>query len=159
MQKAHAVRVLLVSLIPAFACAPTAESGPSVEQIQADIRAASEEMISNEIALNFEAVESFYAADALFQGANSPTVSGRQAIMEDCVGFFTSTLEMEASVTEVVASASGDVAFEWGTNRFVVDTPEGPTELRGKYSRGWRKIEGVWRVQLQTYSPDVIPPA
>jgi ketosteroid isomerase-like protein len=116
-------------------------------------------MISNEIARNFDVVGTFYAGDAQLQAANMPVLAGRQAIVEGYRGFFADTLEFEASVAEVVAAESGDVAFEWGTNRVVVDAPEGPVELIGKYSRGWKKVEGVWLVQLQTYSPDVAPPA
>jgi len=36
----------------------------------------------------------------------------------------------------------------------VFDTPEGPSEVVGKYSRGWKKDGGEWRVALQTYIPD-----
>ena len=128
------------------------------EKIQEEIRAVSEEVIDNEVARKFERVIGFYAPDAVLQAANQPQFLGRQAIWQGYQEFFSGALEMEASPTEVIAASSGDVAFEYGRNRFVLDTPDGPVELIGKYSRGWKKIGGKWQIMLQTYSPDALPP-
>lgn len=142
-----------------MACAPPADPGPTVEETEATVRAVSEEMIENEMSRNFEIVGSYYSPDAVFQVANIPQIEGRQPILDTYREFFETFLEMEAAVTEVVASESGELAFEWGTNRVVVDSPEGPVELLGKYSRGWKKIDGTWQIVIQTYSADVTPPA
>jgi ketosteroid isomerase-like protein len=141
------------------ACGPAVETGPTVEETEANVRAVSEEMIENEMARNFEVVGSYYAPDAVFQPADAPLIKGRPDILDAYREYFSTFLEMEADVSEVVASESGDLAFEWGTNRVVVESPEGPIEVLGKYSRGWKKIDGNWQILIQTYSPDVVPPA
>ena len=152
-------RTALLPVLFFVACAPAADPGPPVEETEATVRAVSEEMIENEMARNFEVVGSFYAPDALFQAANTPLISGRQDILAAYREFFDTFLDMEAEVSEVVASESGDLAFEWGTNRVVVDSEEGPVELIGKYSRGWQKMDGTWQILIQTYSADTVPPA
>jgi ketosteroid isomerase-like protein len=126
----------------------------SVEEIRSEVWAASEAMIRREAAGEFEEACRFYSNDAVLQGANLPLMRGREEILRGYRDFFVSLLEMGARPSEVVAGASGDVAFEYGTNRMVFDTPEGPSEVVGKYSRGWKKDGGEWRVALQTYIPD-----
>jgi len=141
------------------ACAPSVQPGSTVEATEAAVRAVSEEMIETEIARDFDEVGSFYAPDAVFQAANFPVMEGRQAILVGYRDFYATVLEMGGEVSRVVASESGELAFEWGTNWFVVESPEGPVELIGKYSRGWKKIDGNWQIVIQTYSADVMPPA
>ena len=130
------------------------EHNKTVEEIQAEVWAASEAMIKDEAARNFEEVSRYYSTDAVLLASNLPHWRGREAILEGYREFFTTVIEMGAAPSEVVAGASGDVAFEHGTNRMVMDTPGGPTKVVGRYSRGWKKVEGEWQVALQTYIPD-----
>lgn len=130
-----------------------------MERTEEAVRALSEKMIENEGARDFEAIGSFYAPNAVFQAANRPLLKGRQEILDTYREVYATMLEFEAEVSKVVASESADLAFEWGTNRIVVESPDGPVELIGKYSRGWKNVEGTWQILLQTYSADVMPPA
>jgi ketosteroid isomerase-like protein len=159
MRKVALSITVVIPILLSQACAPAAEPGPTVEDTEAAVRAVSEDMIENEVARNFETVGSFYAPDAVFQAANMPLFEGRQAILDAYREFYATVLEMGGEVSEVVASESGELAIEWGTNRIVVESPEGPVELIGKYSRGWKKIDGTWQILIQTYSADVMPPA
>jgi ketosteroid isomerase-like protein len=127
---------------------------PQVAKIQEEIRAASVAFGALEMAGEFEKVAQVYASDAVLQAANRPRWEGREAIHQGYIDFFSTVRKLEGEPIKVVAGASGDVAFEYGWNRITLETPEGVVEVPGKYSRGWKKIEGGWKIQLQTYSPD-----
>ncbi len=130
------------------------EPSKSALRVEGEVRAASERLISHEIAKNFETVASVYAPDAVLQVANRPQVEGRAAIFKAYQEFFTDALELHGSPTKILAASSCDMAVEYGSNRIVFDSPDGPVEVRGKYSRGWMKTEGAWQIVVQTYSPD-----
>jgi ketosteroid isomerase-like protein len=67
-------------------------------------------------------------------------------------------LELEGTITALVPAASGDMAFEYGVNRFVFETPDGPFEAFGKYLVVWTKTDGEWLIEAFSYSMDE-PPA
>lgn len=125
------------------------------DQIRAEVWAASERLIAEEIARDFDAVAATYAPDAVHQPANRPAWVGRENILQAYHDFFQNLVDFGAEPEEVEVAASGDVAFERGTNWVTMDTPGGQVKVVGKYSRGWRKIDGKWMIKLQTYSPDV----
>ena len=127
---------------------------PAVARIQEEIRAASTAFGALEMAGEFDEVAQIYAPDAVLQAANRPRWVGREAIHQGYIDFFSTVRELAGEPIQVVAGASGDVAFEYGWNRITLETPEGLQEVPGKYSRGWKKIDGKWKIQLQTYSPD-----
>ncbi len=126
----------------------------SVLRIEAEVRAASERLISHEKGKDYETVVSVYAPDAVLQVANLPQLEGREAIFEAYREFFSDVGEMVGGPTKIIAAGSCDMAVEYGWNRIVFETPDGPVEVPGKYSRGWKKTEGAWQVVVQTYSPD-----
>ena len=111
---------------------------PAVLRIQEEVRAASTELIAREVARDFEKVAEVYAPDAVLQAANRPSWQGREAIHQGYIEFFQSVGKLEGEPVQVVAGASGDVAFEYGWNRFTLKTPDGDQEVPGKYSRGWK---------------------
>ncbi len=127
---------------------------PSIARIEEEVLAASMALIAHELTRDFEKAAAIYAPDAVLQAANRPRWEGRETIHGGYVDFFSNLRDFDAAPEVVVAGAGGDVAFEYGWNRIVVETPKGVVEVPGKYSRGWKKIDGDWKVQLQTYSPD-----
>jgi ketosteroid isomerase-like protein len=127
----------------------------TVDQIRAEVWAASERLIADEIAKNFEAVAGTYTPDAVLQAANRPAWVGRETILQGYHDFFQNLRDFGGGPEEVEVASSGDVAFEYGTNWVTMDTPDGPLKVVGKYSRGWKKVDGQWMIRLQTYSPDV----
>ena len=127
---------------------------PAIARIQDEIRSASLAFVALEMARDFDKVAEGYAPDAVVQVANQPRMVGREAIHQGYIEFFEFIGEMHGEPMQVVAGASGDVAFEYGWNRFTFKTPDGLKDVPGKYSRGWKKIDGEWKIQLQTYSPD-----
>ena len=133
------------------------EPSKSALRVEEEVRAASERLISHEIAKNFETVASIYAPDAALQAANMPQLEGREAIFKAYQEFFSEVLELHGSPTKIIAASSCDMAVEYGWNRIVFDSPDGRVEIPGKYSRGWKKTDGAWQVMVQTYSPDAPP--
>jgi ketosteroid isomerase-like protein len=67
--------------------------------------------------------------------------------------------EFEATTTAIISAASGDMAYEYGVNRFVFETPDGPVEDYGKYLVVWTKIEGEWFIAVLSFSGNKLPPA
>jgi ketosteroid isomerase-like protein len=49
------------------------------------------------------------------------------------------------------------MAYEYGINRFVFDTPDGPMEDMGKYLVVWEKTDGEWYVAAIAVSSDAPP--
>ena len=133
------------------------EPSRSVMRIEAEVRAASERLVGLETSKNFEVVASIYAPDAVLQAANMPQLEGREAILQAYQEHFSEMLELHGSPTKILVASSCQMAVEYGWNRIVFDTPDGPVEVPGKYSRGWRKTEGAWQIVVQKYSPDAPP--
>jgi uncharacterized protein (TIGR02246 family) len=102
------------------------------------------------------AAAAFFAPDAILMPANGPMIVGREGIE----AWFSEWLVVpeisntfEPDMIEV--AASGDLAYDRGTYRFVMDTPEGRTEDVGKYVVVWKKIDGEWRAALDIGNSDL----
>ena len=48
----------------------------------------------------------------------------------------------------------GGLAYEYGINRFIFETPDGPFEDYGKYLAVWTKIDGEWFIAALSFSGD-----
>ena len=120
------------------------------------VRARSEALVAAEAAGEWEKAVGFFAPDAVVQPANAPQVVGREATLE-LYQMFPAIIEFEGTITEIVPAASGDMAYEYGINRLVFDTPDGPVEDLGKYLVVWRRIGGEWLVSAIAFSSDAPP--
>jgi len=49
------------------------------------------------------------------------------------------------------------MAYEYGVNRFVFETPDGPVESFGKYLLVWTKVDRKWLIAALSFSNDVPP--
>jgi ketosteroid isomerase-like protein len=151
--------VLLPSVLVIQACAPAAEPRPTLEELEAEVRARSEAVIAAEMAGDYETAVTFFAPDAIIQMPNAPQIQGRDTLLELYEATLGTTLEFEGTTTDIVPAASGDLAYEYGINRMVFETPDGPVEDMGKYLVIWRKIDGEWFVAAIAVSSDAPPPA
>jgi uncharacterized protein (TIGR02246 family) len=102
------------------------------------------------------AAAAVFATDAVLMPANGPMIVGREGIE----AWFSEWLlvpeisnTFEPDVIEV--AASGDLAYDRGTYRFVMDTPEGRIEDVGKYVVVWKKVDGEWRAALDISNSDL----
>ena len=102
----------------------------------------------------------FLADDAVYMVEGVPLVAGKDAIAkiwreEEEIPGFTLTWEPE----HVVASASGDIGYTFGTNAISVEDSTGAsTTANGKYVTSWRKqADGAWKVVVDITNSDSPP--
>lgn len=150
---------IVLSVLCVLACAPTAEVGPTLEDIEAEVKARSEAVAAAEEAGDYQTALTFFAPDVVVQMADAPQFQGLDPLLEVYETALAATVEFEGMTTDIVAAASGDLAYEYGINRFVFETPEGSLEVLGKYLSVWKKIEGDWFIVAIAASNDAPLPA
>ena len=159
MRVIRSFTVLLPSLLVIQACVPAAEPGPTLQELEAEVVARSDAIVAAEMSGDYEAAIAFFVPDPILQTANAPQIQDRAGLMEVYETVLGSALEFEGTRTDIVLAASGDLAYEYGINRLVFETPDGPLEDMGKYLAVWRKIDGEWFVAALAVSSDQPPPA
>ena len=150
---------LILSVLFVQACTPAAEIGPSVDEFAAEVRVRSEAVAEAERLGEYETAITYFAPDVVVQMADAPQFQGKDRLLEIYETVLSTTAEFEGATTDIVASASGDLAYEYGINRFVFETPDGPVEVLGKYLGVWKRIEGEWYITAIAVSNDAPPPA
>jgi ketosteroid isomerase-like protein len=142
------------------ACAPA--SGPEVD-LAAEESAVRELIVrafeaEREVFAGRESLESvlqFYAAGAVGQAANMPELQGLDALREYYTEYFSLLMvTVEGGSNQTFVASSGDLAFDIGWNRMVLNGPEGPVEDIGKYLCVLRKVEGEWKIVAISSSSD-----
>lgn len=125
----------------------------NAERIRAEILTRSERLVALEKAADWEAAARVFTDDAVFQAAGAPQVVGRDAILA-AYRSFPPVSDFEGVSSEIVPASGAEMAYEYGVNRFVFDTPEESVVSVGKYLAVWRKIEGEWFVAALAFSAD-----
>ena len=151
------LQTLCVAGLLSLACAP-----PQVDSIaeEAAVRARSQGVASAEAAQDTEASLAFWAPDAIVQPAGAPQIQGHEAIRTLYNSFFTTGVlkEFEGTSSRVQVSQSGDLAYEYGVNRMILNGPEGDLLDLGKYLAVWQKMEGEWYVVALSFTSDTPAP-
>jgi len=129
----------------------------TLEEIEAEVRARSKATVAAEMAREWEKAVTFFTPDAVVQPANAPQIQGREPLLELYQTGFTGMIEFEGTTTAIVPAASGDMAYEYGVNRLVLETPDGPVEDLGKYLLIWTKTDGEWLIAALAFSFDAPP--
>jgi ketosteroid isomerase-like protein len=122
-----------------------------IEAVKAELRARSKAAVAAEMAFDWENAVTFFAPDVIVQPANGPQIQGREAQLE-LYRTFPKMIEFEGTTTALILAASGDMAYEYGVNRFIFETPDGPLEDYGKYLAVWTKIDGEWFIAALSFS-------
>jgi ketosteroid isomerase-like protein len=130
---------------------PVVDVKADVESIRAEVKARSKALVAAEEAFDWEAAVTFFASDVVVQPANAPQIKGRDAQLE-LYQTFPKMIEFEGTTTAIIPAASGDMAYEYGVNRFIFETPDGPLEDYGKYLAVWTKIDGEWFIAALSFS-------
>jgi ketosteroid isomerase-like protein len=150
---------LILSILFVEGCTPAAEIGPSADDFAAEVRSRSEAVVAAESSGDYETAITFFSDDVVVQMADAPQFRGKDRLLEIYESVLSTTAEFEGTTTDIVAAASGDLAYEYGVNRFVFETPDGPVEVLGKYLSVWKTIEGEWYIVAIAVSNDAPPPA
>jgi uncharacterized protein (TIGR02246 family) len=111
-------------------------------------------------ARDLDAVMSYYADDAAFLAPNAPIVRGKAAIRARFAGRLALPgYSASFAPTAITVARSGDIAYEIGAYRLVIDDGAGQSRTTtGKHLVTWEKRDGAWRVTAESINPDH-PPA
>ncbi len=107
-----------------------------------------------------DASASFYAEDAVLQGAGMPQINGRANILALYKTFFANPdfKEVRGTPSSAMISASGDLAYEVGVNRIVMRSPKGDLLDAGKFVTVWKREKGDWYVAALSFTSDAAAP-
>jgi uncharacterized protein (TIGR02246 family) len=83
-------------------------------------------------------------------------VSGRAALEAFYAGRLRVARFLEVTITTVAVEVSGDLAWETGSNRLVVQAGDAPPATRtGRYLVAWKRgPDGRWRYRVDAVIPD-----
>jgi len=159
MKKLIMILSLVILLCFTFSCQqgeevaeePAVDIAADIESIRAEIQARSKALVAAEEAFDWETAVTFFTLDVVVQPANAPQIQGRDAQLE-LYQTFPKMIEFEGTATAIIPAASGDMAYEYGINRFIFETPDGPFEDYGKYLAVWTKIDEEWFVAVLSFS-------
>lgn len=128
--------------------------GSSSSDLQAEVAAIREldrRWLAAEVAKDAATASSFFALEAIEMPPNTPPVVGRDAIRKWFEGWLNAPgTSVTFSPVTIEVARSGDIAYERGVYAFVSDGPRGRTEDPGKYLTIWKKIDGQWKVIIDT---------
>ena len=130
---------------------PVVDAGANIESIRAEVQTRSKAAVAAEEAFDWETAVTFFTPDVVVQPANAPKIQGREAQLE-LYPTFPKMIEFEGTTTAIFPAASGDMAYEYGVNRFIFETPDGPLEDYGKYLAVWTKIDREWFISALSFS-------
>ncbi|MBI4408771.1 MAG: DUF4440 domain-containing protein [Gemmatimonadetes bacterium] len=148
-----AVAVLSLGLL---SCAPKVD----VAAEEATLRALNDTIMVAENAKDVEKAVSFYAEDAHVEPANMPAVHGQAAMRDLYNQFFgMGVSDITSTVDQLQVAASGDVAYQYGVNKYKMAMPDGSQmDAVGKYALVWKKVNDEWKIALLAFSDDAPPP-
>lgn len=152
----HARAGLLLVFLSATACAPKVD----VEAETAALRARSDALVAAEKRMAADEAVAFYETDAVVLPSGAAIINGRDGVRTLYQEYFGSGMlkSFESTVTQLEVTSSGDVAYEYGSNRFILAGPEGDLLDVGKYLAIWKKVDGEWYVSVLAFNSDAAAP-
>ena len=128
---------------------------------KAAIRVADERLQQAVAQGDLERIVSFYADDAVMLPTAEPIVAGKQAIRAEwkhVLGI--PGMENVSTLKHVDVSSSGDMGYSRGTYTSRMAGPKGePLTEPGKWVSIWkRQNDGDWRIVVDIYNTDIMPP-
>jgi uncharacterized protein (TIGR02246 family) len=149
-----------LSLLAMFAAcqpaAPKVDAAAEEQAIRAQVAAFNKALASYDVA----AIDSLYAPDAVLLPPNQERRTGTASVEQSFAGLEPLKATMVLTPVAITIAASGDLAVEEGSWVYTMPTPDGGTfKDNGKYLVAWKKADGKWRVQIDTWNSDNAPPA
>jgi uncharacterized protein (TIGR02246 family) len=108
-------------------------------------------------AKDIDKIVSLYAPEAVAMDPNAAISAGHQAIRKAYESWLADSLvsrTLSETVEAVEVSASGDLAYTRGTNRYSQNAPKGIVDYVGKWVSVYKKIDGKWRVIVDIGNSD-----
>ncbi len=163
MRSSHARWILGILLTAAVGgCAGTPPPPPAVDQtaIGAAIDSITTAFFGAVTARETTLVVNFYADDAHLLPANAARADGKDAIRQVWVGFLsTPGLQMTVTPNTKLVSEAGDMVVDLGSYVMNWQDAKGqPTSETGKYVTVFKKVNGEWKIVVDTYNSDMPAP-
>ena len=125
----------------------------------AQVRAADAAVTRAITTKDVDAISGYYANDAILMPTAEPMIKGKAAIREEWQHILAIPNFTNQTTTQDV-KVSGDLAYTYGVYRSKMMGENGkPVEEPGKFVTVWRREpDGKWRIVLDTYNTDIMPP-
>jgi ketosteroid isomerase-like protein len=155
---AHEIRVAAFLLLAGVssACQRPAIQPADLNAEGERIRARSRQLVDAEGRKDVDKILPFYTQDAVSQPPGAPAAEGHAAIRKFYADFYQAVplVSFTATINTVNVAQAGDLAYETGINRFLIDKAGTQVEDLGKYLAVWRKVNGEWYVAAVSFSSD-----
>lgn len=149
-----------LSLVLALAACQPAAPKVDVAAEEAAIRAQVAVFNAAVAAYDDSAAAAIYAPDAVLLPPNQGRQTGTAAIEEMIAGLKPLKANFVVTPNTIVIAASGDLAVEEGTWKTSIPVASGAAfEDNGKYLVAWRKVNGTWLAQFDTWNSSNASPA
>lgn len=151
-------------LLIGCACNPVADTKAEAKKIHK----LNDEWISAIQAGNVDKIVNLFSATPLSMAKGKPLytdASGIRKITEDMFSDPLASKSFKLTSDSLEVSASGDMAWNWGTQTSMQSNSLGNHEVSGKWLTLWKKIDGNWKVildfgtELKTTNPPYSTPA
>jgi uncharacterized protein (TIGR02246 family) len=151
------IAIALAALTTAACNGPQSGSGDAKSAIRAADEALQQAVAKGEL----ERIASYYADDAVLLPTAEPIVTGKEAIRAEwrhVLGI--PGMQNVSALKHIDVSRSGDMAYSRGTYTSHMVGPKGePLTEPGKWVSIWRKqSDGQWRIVVDIYNTDIMPP-
>lgn len=147
--------IALISILIITGCSP------DISKETAAVQARSKAVTAAEEAMNIPEIMKYWDKDAIVQPAGMPQIQGTEAIIKLYHQIFEDTAKRLKQFTSssinssnITVARSGDIAYDYGTNRFVFAGAKGNMLQMGKYLIVWKKIDGEWYVSAISFTSD-----
>ncbi len=157
----HSTPLALVALLLAAACQPRGSSEAVRAEALATLRAADSTLQLAIAARDLEGTMAFYADDAVIMPLAKAGATGRDAIREEWAhNFGIPGYSNAALLTALDVSDDGTMGVTRGTYTAAMKAPDGESIVeRGKWVSVWRRAAGgPWRITIDIYNTDSLPP-
>ena len=141
----------------AFLVAGLVSTSPALaHSVSAQINEISAKWVAAFKQRDFAMIEALYTSDGLLLPSNSPPIEGPKAIVAVWKSWAElPNVEVTFGANRIVASSSGDMAYDYGWYIFAFDTDNGRVEDKGKYIVVWKKVDGVWKVAADIFNTNL----
>jgi uncharacterized protein (TIGR02246 family) len=157
--------VFFVVCLASVCAGCSATSGAPAADLKAEeqaIRQLDDQWVAAVQKKDLEATVGFYAPDAWAMWPDAPAAKGTQAIRTAWTEMFkASNLNLGFTPEKIEVAQAGDVATDVGAVHMEMDTPQGHIKEDAKYLVVWKKVNGAWKAQYDTFNSNApaTPPA
>jgi uncharacterized protein (TIGR02246 family) len=155
------IGVLLLAALVA-GCTGGQKKAPVVDTaaISAAVDSVSQAFNAAVAARDTTAVADLYADDAHMLPASAPRADGKEALHKQWAVFLaTPGLQLTSVSNQKIVSEAGDLVVDLGTYDFKATGPKHkPLHDVGKYVTVFKKVDGKWRLAVDTWNSDLPTP-